>query len=122
MKITKQIAMQGDVQIYAIDSIPKDLKKVEKQFIAASERTGSMHALFGNYDSYPTEGGFVINVKEDCILNHSLQKHLAGISMDQVKELPKKDHDHTVVRKGKYFFGIQQRFDPLLAMKVKVKD
>lgn len=122
MKILKQIGHQGDTQWFSIDSVPTDAKKVEKQFIAASERSGSFHALFGNYEMYQTDNGFVIDAKEDCILNHSLQHHLAGKSMNDLIELPKKDHRHSIVKKGKYFVGIQQRFDPMSALKEKVKD
>jgi hypothetical protein len=122
MKITKQLGHQGDTQWFALESLPKGLAKVEKQFIAASERSGSFHALFGKYDMYKSNDGFVIDAKEDCILNHSLQQHLAGKTLDQLVELPKKDHRHSIIKKGLYFVGIQQRFDPLSAMKERVKD
>lgn len=122
MKITKQIGHQGDTQWFSIDSIPSNAKKVEKQFIAASERSGSFHALFGNYDMYENENGFIVDVKEDCILNHSLKEHLAGKSLNDLVELPKKDHRHSIIKKGKYFVGIQQRFDPMSAMKKRVID
>lgn len=122
MKIKKQVLHQGDCQFYLIDDVPTSAKKVEKQFIAASERSGSFHALFGNYDQYEVEEGFVIDAKEDCILNHSLQSNLNGISMDDVRELPKKDHRHSVVKKGIYYVGIQQRFDPLAGIKKRVID
>ena len=122
MNNIKQIGMQGDTQWYIIDSIPSTAKKVEKQFIATSEKSGSFHALFGNYDQYETEDGFVIDVKEDCILNHSLQQHLANITLDDVKILPKKDHRHSVIKQGIYYVGIQNRFDPLVGMKKKVID
>lgn len=113
---------QGDVQIYGLQALPQGIKKTNKQFIAASERSGSFHALFGNYDMYETEGGFVLEAHEDCILNHSLQKELEGMSMDDAKVLPKKDHRHTVVPKGIYFTGIQQKFDPLAGVKERVLD
>jgi hypothetical protein len=122
MKILNQIGHQGDCAFFSIDTIPSDAKKVEKQFIAASERSGSFHALFGEYDMYEVENGFLLDVKKECILNHSLQQHLAGISMEQVVELPKKDHRHSIIKQGKYFVGIQQRFDPLKGFKTKVKD
>jgi hypothetical protein len=122
MKITKQIGHQGDTQWFSIDKIPSNAKKVEKQFIAASERSGSFHALFGNYDMYENENGFIVDVKEDCILNHSLKEHLVGKSLNDLVELPKKDHRHSIVKKGKYFVGIQQRFDPMSAMKKRVID
>lgn len=117
-------AHQGDVQIFGLNDLPKDLKKVEKQFIAASERSGSFHALFGKYDQYEVESGFVIEAHEECILNHSLEQELkgTGVCLDEAKVLKKKDHRHTVLPKGIYFFGIQQRFDPLEGIKKRVKD
>lgn len=123
MKFKKDVAFhQGDTQWFGLEAIPANAKKVEKQFVAASERSGSFHALCGDYDMYEVENGFVVDVKSECILNHSLQEHLATGSLDEVKTLPKKDHRHTVVEKGIYFTGIQQRFDPLAATKERVKD
>jgi hypothetical protein len=123
MKITGDFqAFQGDVQIFSIEAIPTWAKKINKQFVAASGRSGSFHALFGDYDMYETEGGVCVDVKEDCILNHSLQQHLAGKTMDKPIELPKKDHRHTVIPKGKYFLGIQRRVNPFKAVWEKVKD
>lgn len=124
MKIQKQFGHQGDVQFFQINDIPSDAKKVEKQFIAASERSGSFHALFGEYDMYEIESGFVIDAKEDCILNHSLEAELKkqGISMSKPDVLPKKDHRHSVIPKGKYVVGIQNRFDPLENIKKRVID
>lgn len=121
MKILEQVGHQGDCQFFTIDKIPKNAKKVEKQFIAASEKSGSFHALFGNYEQYEIEEGFCLDVKEDCILNHSLKDYL-NISMDKVKELPKKDHRHSIIKKGIYYVGIQQKFDPLSGMKKRVID
>lgn len=124
MKNLRQFGHQGDTQWFKIDEIPSTAKKTEKQFIAASERSGSFHALFGNYDMYEIDGGFVIDAKEDCILNHSLKQELDKINgnLDDVKVLPKKDHRHSVLPKGKYAVGIQNRFDPLSNMKKKVID
>lgn len=124
MKIEKQFAHQGDVQIFTISEIPTNAKKVEKQFIAASERSGSFHALFGDYDMYEIDNGFIIDCKEECVLNHSLESVLKenGISLAENKVLPKKDHRHTVLPVGLYAFGIQNRFDPLEGYKKRVID
>lgn len=124
MKVTEQFAHQGDVEIFKIDSIPATAKKVEKQFIAASERSGSFHALFGNYDMYEVENGFIIDVKDECVLNHSLEEELkgSGVSLAEKKVLAKKDHRHTVLPAGKYIVGIQNRFDPMEAIKKRVID
>ncbi len=122
MNILSQFGHQGDTQWFNIKKIPNNLKPIEKKFIAASERSGSFHALFGDYDMYETEDGLYIDAKEDCILNHSLQKELAEINMDLAVELPKKDHRKSVIPKGKYFVGIQNRFDPMRNLKQRVKD
>ncbi len=124
MKVTKQVAHQGDTQFFAIDALPKSAKKVEKQYIAASERSGSFHALFGDYDMYEVEDGFVIDAKEECILNHSLEQELkgTGVTMNEAKVLAKKDHRHTVLPKGLYVVGIQNRFDPMENIKKRVID
>ena len=65
MKFTGKNNFQGDVQIFELSELPSGLKKIEKQFIAASEKSGSFHALFGNYDMYEAKGGFVIEAKEE---------------------------------------------------------
>lgn len=124
MKFTGKALHQGDIQWFEIDSIPKNSKKIEKQFIAASERSGSFHALFGNYDMYEFEDGFVIDAKEECVINHSLKEVLenTGVSLNEAKVLEKKDHRHSVLPKGIYFVGIQQKFNPLQGLKEKVRD
>ena len=124
MNFTGNAQMQGDTQWFELNAIPSNAKKVEKQFVAASERSGSFHALFGDYDMYEVEEGFVINAKEDCIINHSLETVLkgTGVSLSEAKVLPKKDHRHSVLPKGIHFVGIQQRFAPLAGKKMKVRD
>tara|TARA_R110000782_G_scaffold144871_1_gene237665 strand:- start:3591 stop:3965 length:375 start_codon:yes stop_codon:yes gene_type:complete len=124
MENIKQIGHQGDTQWFSIANIPADAKKVEKQYIAASERSGSFHALFGDYDMYEVENGFVIDAKEDCTLNHSLESVLKqeGITLDESKVLTKKDHRHSIIKKGVYVVGIQNRFDPMSAIKKRVID
>jgi hypothetical protein len=117
---------QGDVQFFKVKELPKGgIKKVTKQYIAASERSGSFHALFGNYDIYEYDnGGFVLDVHDECILNHSLQSELQGlgITMDKPVVTNKKDHRHTIVPPGKYYVDIQTRFDPLENVKKRVID
>jgi hypothetical protein len=123
MKFKNNNFHQGDCQ-FLNEELPTNAKKIEKRFIAASERSGSFHALFGNYDMYEVDNGNVIDCKEECILNHSLKSLLegTGVSLDEAKIIEKKDHRHTVISKGIYFVGIQNRFDPLSARKEKVKD
>ena len=116
--------MQGDCQFFNIDKLPFNLKKIEKQFIAASERSGSFHAAFGDYELLQDEetGNMFIDAKGEIIINHSLKSDLEGISFDEAKILNKKDHRHTILPKGVYFVGIQNRIDPLSGIKKRVMD
>ena len=115
---------QGDSQFFGIAKVPKGAKKIEKRYIAASERSGSFHALFGDYDMYEHEDGFVIDAHDECILNHSLQQLLqgTGVTLDKAQVIEKKDHRHTIIPAGVYFVGIQQRFDPMDGIKKRVQD
>lgn len=126
MEILEQLGHQGDVQLFKCKVNLKSIKKVDNTFIAKSEKSGSVHALFGKYDMYEVEGGFVIDAKEELILNHSLERDLKDISMNTKTITPKKDHRHAVVpvlEKGfQYFISIQERIDPLTGLKERVKD
>lgn len=111
-----------DTQFFACEVNLKKLKKVNKQFLAKSEKSGSMHALFGDYDMYEVENGFIIDAKEELILNHSLQRDLKDISFDTKTITPKKDHRHSIIPKGIYFTSIQERIDPMSGLRKKVTD
>lgn len=122
MKILEQIGHQGDTQWFTIDKIPNGAKKIETSFIAKSERSGSVHILCGNYDMYEHEDGFIMDVKEPCVLNHTFESNLTKNSMKEAKELPIKDHRHSVIQPGKYIVGIQRRYDPLQKLWTRVID
>jgi len=116
MKVINQYGHQGDTQWFEIGAVPADAKPIQKQFIAASERSGSFHALFGKYNQYEVDGGIVVETLDECVLNHSLKEHLGNCSMDSARVLPKKDHRHAIIPAGKVFFvGIHRRADPLTA-------
>jgi len=121
MKILSQTGHQGDTQWYKLENIPEDAKKVEKQFIAKSEKTGNVHALSGNYDMYEVADGFVIDAHEDCVLNHTAIAELTN-NWNTPKVLPKRDHNPSHIKKGVYFVGIQRMFNPLAKMMEKTKD
>jgi hypothetical protein len=123
MKVLKQHGHQGDTQWFELEAVPAGAKPTTKQFIAASERSGSFHALFGNYNQYEVDGGVVVETLEECILNHSLKEHLGKCSMNDARILPKKDHRHAVIPAGKVFFvGIHRKADPLAGTFKRVID
>ncbi|WP_099365424.1 hypothetical protein [Sphingobacterium sp. 1.A.4] len=109
-----QFAHQGDIQWFKIDKVPSEARKVNKKFISTSEHSASFHALFGDYDMYDLYNSFIIETKEDCILNHSISNNLVNniLMFDKAEILEKKDHRHTIIPKGIFRVGIQQRFDP----------
>jgi len=124
MKITKQFAgHQGDVQIFSIDAIPSDAKKVEKTFIAKSEKSGHAHALCGEYDLYEVPNGFVVKVGTDgCTLNHTAYQNLTPEYWSKNKALSVADHKPTTLSEGLYFIGIQKRKKHFSKVWEKVQD
>jgi hypothetical protein len=122
MKILNQVGHQGDTQWFSIDRLPEGLKKIDKQFIAASEKSGNVHALTGKYEMYEHEDGFVIDVLEDSMLNHTMISELNSKTWNTPQVLPERDHKPSVIKKGVYFVGIQRRFNPLGKFMEKVKD
>lgn len=118
-------AHQGDIQLHSIDKLPSGLKKVEKNsFIAKSERSGHCHVLCGNYEMYETEtpGNYVLDVKEECVMNHSLHAMLSEAMISTPKATPVADHNPTVVPPGIYHVGIQRRVNPFKKVWEQVKD
>jgi hypothetical protein len=122
MKIKEQVGHQGDTQWFSIIEIPKEAKKINKKFIAESEQSGSVHVLCGNYDLFETENGFFVDVMDDCRINHTLKTNIQNKSIDTNIELPQKDHRSSILKKGKYFVGIQRRYDPFQKVWKNVSD
>ncbi len=124
LKINGQFqAMQGDIQIFSIDAIPTDAKKVPKTFIAKSEKSGHAHALCGDYELYEVEGGHVIKVGTDgATLNHTGYQNLTAEYWDKNQVMPIADHKPTMLKQGTYFVGIQQRKKHFSKIWEKVKD
>ena len=103
---------QGDTQWFLLDGLPSNAKKVEKTFIAKSERSGNAHALCGDYEMFVDDAveGFFIKVgAKGATLNHTGYDNLTAENLNTNKTLPKRDHGKTLFTEGIYFVGIQQR-------------
>ncbi len=103
---------QGDTQWFELNSLPEDATKIEKQFVAKSEKTGHAHALCGDYEMFNvknTEGFFVKVGEGGATLNHTAQSNLTPEYWDTNKELEIADHKPTRFKKGIYYVGIQKR-------------
>lgn len=113
MKVTNKFsAHQGDVQIFSIEEIPAEAKKIAKTFIAKSEKSGHAHALCGDYEllELPEQKGHIIKVGSDgCTLNHTGYQNLTPEYWDVNKVMPIADHKPTQLKAGIYFIGIQKR-------------
>ncbi len=126
MKFTNKLnSHQGDVQIFSIDGIPADAKKIDKTFIAKSEKSGHAHALCGDYELFETadKTGHFIKVGTDgCTLNHTSYKNLTAEYWDKNVALSVADHKPSVFTEGTYFIGIQKRKKHFSKVWEKVKD
>jgi hypothetical protein len=124
MKFTNKFnAHQGDVQMFSIDAVPSNAKKIEKTFFAKSEKSGHTHALCGDYELFEVEGGHVIKVGSDgATLNHTGHQNLTSEYWDKNKILPVADHKPTLLGEGVYFVGIQRRKKHFSRVFEKVRD
>jgi hypothetical protein len=118
-------AHQGDIEIFSINSLPDGIKKIDKTFIAKSEKSGHCHAMCGDYELYELadNNGFVIEVGTDgCTLNHTRVENLTPKywNKNQITEIA--DHKPTILEKGLYFIGIQKRKKHFSKLWEKVKD
>ena len=118
---------QGDVQIFEVDSIPQNAKKITKSFFAKSEKSGHVHALVGDYELFADpkiEGAFYVKVfGEGAILNHTLESNITSPSFFDKKTVTEvADHRPTFFQPGMYRVGIQQRVDPFAGVWNRVRD
>lgn len=120
----KFAAHQGDVQLFEIDGVPSDAKKIVKTFIAKSEKSGHAHALCGDYELFELpSGGHVVKVGTDgATLNHAAYQNLTSEYWDKNKILTVADHRPTSLKQGTYFVGIQKRKKHFSRVWEKVKD
>jgi hypothetical protein len=106
------LSHQGDTQWFSIEEIPTNAKKIDKTFIAKSEKSGHAHALCGDYEMYEIEGldGFLIKVGTDgCTLNHTRYENLTPQYWNKNEILPVADHKPSTFSQGIYYVGIQKR-------------
>lgn len=125
MKFTSENYHQGDVQFFKVDSLPKQSNKIDKTFIAKSEKSGHAHALCGDYEMFEQEGvdGFFIRVGTDgAVLNHTGYNNLTPEYWNTKKVLPVADHKPTMFSEGIYFVGIQKRKKHFSKVWEKVQD
>lgn len=124
MEITNKFkAHQGDVQIYSINEMPKNVNKIDKTFFASSERSGHAHALTGDYELFELDNEHIINVgKDGAILNHTQMKNLTKEYWDKNKVTPIADHKPTFLKEGIYYVGIQRKADPFMKTWERVID
>ena len=116
---------QGDVQFFSVDSIPASAKKVEKNFIAKSERSGHAHAACGNYELYEMENGegFYMKVGEGgAALNHSPYALLTSSYWDKLDVTKHADHTPTFIPEGTYAIGIHRRKEQFSNRATNVRD
>lgn len=114
LKFTNNNAHQGDVQIFGVEQLPCNVKKIAKTFFAKSEKSGHAHALCGDYELYEIEGaegdGHFIKVGSDgATLNHTGYHNLTHEYWDKNQVMPIADHKPTSLKEGVYFVGIQKR-------------
>lgn len=127
MKFTSNFSgHQGDVQFFSIAEVPASAKKIEKSFFAASEKSGHVHAMCGDYELFEsTEApGHIVRVRSGgVVINHIPKSLISEKYWDVPEVLAKADHHPTInIPEGVYFFGIQRKADPFAGVFKQLSD
>ncbi len=131
MKTTKEnftgiSSHHGDVQAFELSNLPDGCKKIDKKFIAASEKSGHVHVMCGDYDMFEKEGvdGFFIKVGSDgCTLNHSGIQTLTPEIMNRNEATKIADHKPNFYKPNTVLYvGIQKRKKHFSKIWEKVQD
>jgi hypothetical protein len=126
IKFTGENSHHGDVQLFGIKELPNGVKKIDKKFIAASEKSGHVHVLCGDYEMYEKEGVdgiFVVVGSDGCTLNHTGIQQLTTEIMSQNNITKIADHKPNFYKAGTtMFIGIQKRKKHFSKVWEKVKD
>jgi hypothetical protein len=117
---------QGDTQWFELKNLPEGVKKIEKDYIAKSEKSGHAHGLCGDYEMFTMDGfnGHFIAVGSDgATLNHAAYEALNKQTMNKNVTLPRADHNAISLEPNKvYFVGIQRRKEHFQDAWTQVKD
>ncbi len=127
MKVTNQVAHGGDVQIYAVDSIPAGAKKVTSKndkILARGETSGHAHVLTGDVELFEFEGQTFAAVGKDGAYHQHIQEASITEEIFTVnKNISNCDHTKECrIEQGVYIIGIDQQFDPHASVWIQNKD
>jgi hypothetical protein len=117
MKVKKQYAHGGDVQLYQVDKIPANAKKVttiEGKILARGETSGHSHILTGDVELFELDGQVFASVGKDGAFHQHIQE------ADITEEIFKTNRnisncDHTKecrLEPGTYAVGLDRQYDP----------
>ena len=119
-------SQHGDVQLFEIENLPDNCKKINNKFIAASERSGHCHIMCGEYDMFEKEGvdGFFIKVGQNgSTLNHGKISELTPEVMSKNDVMKIADHKPNFYKPNTILFiGIQKRKKHFSKVWTKVQD
>lgn len=126
LNFTGDNSHHGDVQLFGIKELPFGCKKIDKKFIAASERSGHAHVLCGDYEMFEKEGidgMFVVVGTDGCTLNHTAMQTLTPEVMSKNEITRIADHKPNFYKAGQILYiGIQKRKKHFSKIWEKVRD
>lgn len=116
-KITSQYAHGGDVQMYAIDKLPKEAKRITNvadKILARGEISGHAHILTGDVELFELNGQtFAVVGKDGAYHQHYREANIKEETFKVNKNIS--DCDHTKdcrLEEGVYAIGIDRQYDP----------
>jgi len=105
MEKYRKLFQQGDVLVYKVDELPKNLNKAQNKVLAEGEVTGHCHQIIDdNTDVFVDDNGNIfLETKADSVLKHDT-------------------HHPITLPPGKYEVKIVREYDPFEDASRKVRD
>lgn len=116
-------AMQGDVQLFSINSLPKNAIKVKNRPVAYGEISGHCHIVTGDVELFEIEGRtFAVVGNDGARLQHIHESKITTKAWVQLEEIEIADHQSIPLKQGIYEMTIQNQFNPYSKLMEKVID
>lgn len=126
MKYTnKHSGHTGDVQLFSIDQLPQDVKKIKNCPVAYGETSGHIHVITGDVELFQDNEGnyFAKTGKGKAWSQHTLQNQFTDSLYDSQEPVVTADHlPCELLPETIYHIGIQKQYNPYEKIWNKVVD
>jgi len=126
MKYTgKHSGHTGDVELFSIDTLPENVKRINNQPVALGEKSDHAHIITGDVELFQDDKGdfYAKTGKGKAWSQHTFYSKITDSMYDATEPVEVADHlPCELLPETIYHIGIQKQFDPYEKVWNKVRD